>query len=768
MTNTAIKLVKGGHDAPIRSIAEDLYGSIGLARAIHRVLRSAPSAWSTRVALYGSWGSGKTSVLNLLEELETKDKAIIVRFSAWAASGQAGIIAMFYSTLAERLARENIRAPWLARVRVTVGKNRVLSWLTTLGKGAEATGQAPPGTGELLTAAADLASEWVAPKKADVDALVNQLNGRRVVVFVDDLDRADPAAIPKTLLAFRELLDWPSFAFVLAFDKGVVGRALGEYSKAYGENAEGFLEKIVDFPFTIPVPSPEQQRALATQAFAASCEFVPAQVIHDLAALLPREPRRVKLIGRCLGALQDVVARHGPEEIDWTGLLLHAILDEASQRCADAVVARSTSERSEVASLLAAEDEGNGEKHFRTEMAALLPEGTSEPERSRVLNAAVRLQRHWEYIDADRIRYHLRLRLSNPPITWREFNRFAEELATTKSDGVVLTALSAIADLGFKRDFCSQVLLDFSIQSYRSVLSQMAEERTSAGWKAALEQAGSRLGTLEYLWTTCSLPEVIEARKSAKVCIPLIALIPQWIAWTRNEGEENLRAREQALANRAAAGCLDAGAIYDSTDPYWNSSVASDPLSARLMREWNERLRASLAPAIVADLTERLRRPSGIDDVAAGEPQILTWFVESPKSPIYNVQAYAESVAQCFAEHESADSLQPDPIQQNAITYLRMLLFKTRNASWGGASELPRIVAAAPQLIACAWSAAVRHTVPFRMVGSLQQLRSDLVKHGVSADALTIPPWLVEATERLQARLAESGEETPTVEQSPD
>jgi KAP family P-loop domain len=171
------------------------------------------------------------------------------------------------------------------------------------------------GTTEIIASASEFASGWLSVKKMDVDALVARLKGRRVVVFIDDLDRADPVAIPKTLLALRELLDWPSFAFVLAFDRRVVGQALGDYSKAYGENANAFLEKIVDVPFTIPTPTKEQQRALAVQSFSACCSFVPTPVAEKFAALFPYEPRRVKLIARCIGALRDVAQRHNPEAV---------------------------------------------------------------------------------------------------------------------------------------------------------------------------------------------------------------------------------------------------------------------------------------------------------------------------------------------------------------------------------------------------------------------------------------------------------------------
>ncbi len=61
---------------------------------------------------------------------------------------------------------------------------------------------------------------------SDFQALQSELNGRRVIVFIDDLDRADLRLVPQLLMALRELLDLPGFIFVLAFDDEIISKAL--------------------------------------------------------------------------------------------------------------------------------------------------------------------------------------------------------------------------------------------------------------------------------------------------------------------------------------------------------------------------------------------------------------------------------------------------------------------------------------------------------------------------------------------------------------
>jgi hypothetical protein len=724
------------------------------------VLRSAPPAWSTRVALYGAWGSGKTSVLNLLEDLESQAGVIVVRFSAWSASGEAGIMSLFYSSLADRLKRERIDAPWLGRVRNTVGGRKWLKQLISKapGSAAESLG-APRGTADILSTAVDLAMQWASISKDDVNALVSQLNGRRVVVFIDDLDRTDPTAIPKTLLALRELLDWPSFAFVLAFDKRIVGQALAQYSRAYGDNASAFLEKIVDFPFSMPIPTPDQQLRLARSAFTTCCPFVPRSVLEDVATVLPQEPRRVKLIARSLGALSDVARRHADGEIDWAGMTLHSLLEEMSPECARAVADLCADTKSELAALLLDWKREEREAKIGAELSARFLSELPEQERARALKVALRLERHWHYIGDDRIRYQLSLKVNDPPITVGEFAAFQSRLAQRRASAVVEEQLARMMEFGASREAAFRDLLRMSIDAYSARLSEMAQSPTGHQWSAARDQADAALRTLEFFWGECSLPHINDVKRESEFSNSMAAVARTWISWTRNDGEQDLRSREQALCLAAAEACNDPLAVFEATSPFF-ASPAFDRNSAQLIRQFDGKLRAIAAPRIVAELVQRVRRPDGLGDIAGGEPQILTWFIEAQDSPLYSVAEHAEQFAASFSGDLTAATA-VNAVQRNAITYLDVILFRTRNGSWGGTEERIKMLAErAPRIVEQAWLAAVKRAVPFRMAGEFRERRSLLIKFGFPQDRLPIPTWLQARLDELDARAKSDEAET--------
>jgi len=54
-----------------------------------------------------------------------------------------------------------------------------------------------------------LLSQWLKASAADLKGLAASLDGKRVVVILDDVDRVDPKLLPSLFFALRELLDLP-------------------------------------------------------------------------------------------------------------------------------------------------------------------------------------------------------------------------------------------------------------------------------------------------------------------------------------------------------------------------------------------------------------------------------------------------------------------------------------------------------------------------------------------------------------------------------
>ena len=103
-------------DRPILTSAQDRLGRTVFAKYLARSILDHKSPECLTLGLYGGWGAGKTSIINLaLEELRfaasnmlDQEKPIILNFSPWSYSGQGELIYSFF----RRLSAEMRAAPY--------------------------------------------------------------------------------------------------------------------------------------------------------------------------------------------------------------------------------------------------------------------------------------------------------------------------------------------------------------------------------------------------------------------------------------------------------------------------------------------------------------------------------------------------------------------------------------------------------------------------------------------------------------------------------
>lgn len=100
-------------DSPIKTKREDLLGRSKFSESLGKALLKWKSEDGIVIGLYGKWGSGKSSVINLATEYiekETrkkkyseKDKPIVIRFNPWNFTEQNQLISIFFSELAKAI-----------------------------------------------------------------------------------------------------------------------------------------------------------------------------------------------------------------------------------------------------------------------------------------------------------------------------------------------------------------------------------------------------------------------------------------------------------------------------------------------------------------------------------------------------------------------------------------------------------------------------------------------------------------------------------------
>lgn len=301
-------------DHPIESKDEDRLGRAAFGQAIAAQILESPGLDSYVVALMGPWGSGKTSLLNMVaEEISLRsDKTAVVRFNPWIFSGAEQLVGHFFRELGAQLTE-------LKQGRVSSAGSAIQKYAGLFGKVAgliPVAGAGLQAAADLTAAAAGAVSESPSIEKQR-KRIRDTLSGmdQRIIVLIDDIDRLRREEVRELVKLVRLTGDFPNIVYVLAFDRKRVELALGDDD----ETGRAYLEKIVQVGFDVPLPLVADVNKLLFEQLNLALEgmehgyFEPgewANVFHFVVQPLIRSPRDAR---RYVNAIRPTVRVVGRE-----------------------------------------------------------------------------------------------------------------------------------------------------------------------------------------------------------------------------------------------------------------------------------------------------------------------------------------------------------------------------------------------------------------------------------------------------------------------
>ena len=98
-------------DRPIEFRDQDRLGRRSFAEVIARQVRAVPAERGFTIAVAGEWGSGKTSVLNMVAEAlqEDGDAIAVLRFNPWLFSNADDLVIRFFRELSAQLGQDRLK-----------------------------------------------------------------------------------------------------------------------------------------------------------------------------------------------------------------------------------------------------------------------------------------------------------------------------------------------------------------------------------------------------------------------------------------------------------------------------------------------------------------------------------------------------------------------------------------------------------------------------------------------------------------------------------
>lgn len=324
MTNSSTSQPRW-HDDPIADAAEDRFQRAAFADHCAHLIRSEHQPGASIVyGLTGAWGSGKSSVLNLIANALAADASgwAVVYFTPWSTSDADSLFAEFYATLSSALpasgpgkeVREKLRACAIKALPLT----RTIPHLgETIASFVEQFLQEEPWQG---------AFEKASKRLQDL--------GIQVLVIVDDIDRLQPSELLDLLKVVRLLGRFPGVDYLLAYDEATLVATLQDSSRweITTSHARAYMEKIVQYPLALPelldskvitlvdaglteILGPERAGRLDVSRI--------REVVTDV---LPSQLRTPRAVERFLAQVRQQFRVHDEAEIDDADLILVTLL----------------------------------------------------------------------------------------------------------------------------------------------------------------------------------------------------------------------------------------------------------------------------------------------------------------------------------------------------------------------------------------------------------------------------------------------------------
>lgn len=210
---------------------------------------------SLTIGLYGKWGAGKTSLINMvIEKLEKEKDFIILNFEPWLFSDTNQLISNFFKEFAKKInhnanesedmksigtkmeAYANFFEPLTLVPEPTISlTSRAISYVLSWG-------------GKTYKKMSEAYEKDLSTTKEEIEKHLRKLD-KKILIIIDDIDRLNNTEIKQIFQLIKSLGNFPNTIYLSSMDKDVVINALSEVQQGDGNE---YLEKIINVPLEIP------------------------------------------------------------------------------------------------------------------------------------------------------------------------------------------------------------------------------------------------------------------------------------------------------------------------------------------------------------------------------------------------------------------------------------------------------------------------------------------------------------------------------------
>ena len=240
-------------DKVIDNKNEDLLNRNELAISLANTILNYELSNPITIGIYGSWGSEKSSLLKLTENILEKEDVLIIRFEPWFFSTQDNLYLQFFKLLISKLKdRENNKVS-LFESKITPHRrifekpNSPLQDYFNYIKNPSNKLNNDDLFYSLNNTHLETYGSLIYHKKQCEKYFENISS--KIIVIIDDIDRLTNNEIPQIFSLVKSLANFKHFIYILSFDKEIVSKSLNDVNL---DDHDKFIDKIIQIPISMP------------------------------------------------------------------------------------------------------------------------------------------------------------------------------------------------------------------------------------------------------------------------------------------------------------------------------------------------------------------------------------------------------------------------------------------------------------------------------------------------------------------------------------
>lgn len=254
-------------DNPIESHLEDKLNFKKSATVLTKFILKSDTPIS--IGINGKWGSGKTSLMQLIEEnLKDESEILISRFDTWKYSNEKEIWRILMLSLIDDLDPDNknkydttnlisgilgigfiaSKALLSSGVTLFADKDNIVESLGKL-KNVEKSREEEIMKNELKT---------VKTFRKELEKLIEKTLGDdgKYIIFIDDLDRIIPEKVVEIIEAIKTFLNCKRCVFIIGCDYEYIDKCFESKYNEIDFSGKNYIDKIIQISFNVPRMAP--------------------------------------------------------------------------------------------------------------------------------------------------------------------------------------------------------------------------------------------------------------------------------------------------------------------------------------------------------------------------------------------------------------------------------------------------------------------------------------------------------------------------------